>query len=415
MRTDGRFDPTVYRNKKQISLKTAYTGVRIIYKWCEIQKRYIQPKTGNKYFATIKQYGRQKEKYFERLEDARRWRVSGEGLKADAPKMIFGDVAEKFFLHIQSKVNPSTWKTYKNSTKHLEHFLKLPVSSITSFVVDQWLIKIKHPTYLSSQHQTRFTYTKELKVLKLILKYYSEYMDESYVMPVRQRHSKDAVIDLNKLKESRARNQSRYLSQEDQAAFFESLSAITSEKNRVFLYLAAFQLQTGTRIGEAAAIEWSDVDFLSGKVRISKCIHWGRGKEAMTYVQPFTKTGVSRYVPLTPSLKSLLMDLNQQSANGLIFSHDGNTPLPFRAIQYFYDKAYEGAGIKHRGTHILRHTFSTDFLTDTKDHIALSRLLGHSSTRQTEHYAKIKGTLIDQSFDDFKEGSEERLGKVLNF
>ncbi len=413
MSTVAKFNSEIYRNRNQITLKTGFTGIRAIYRWCEFQKKYVLPKTGLRYVALVKQGGIQKEKSFERKEEALKWRTSGEGVKISARKMTFEEVMAKYFAHIQTSVTAATWKTYKNSTLHLEFFFKIPVSGISSQVIDQWLAKIKMPSYLESQHQTRFTYAKELKVLKQILKYYSEYENDDYHLPVKQRHNKDAVIDFQRMKASKMRNQSRYLDSLEQTRFLEELKIITGEEKKIFFYLAFFQLTTGTRIGEAGALKWNDIDMVSEKVSISKSIHWGRGVGSKTYVQPFTKTGVARKIPMTADLKNLLMVLNQEAKLELVFTFDGMTPLEYRSIQYFYNKAFERAGINQRSTHILRHTFSTDYLSDTKDHVALSRILGHSSTRQTEHYAKITGALTDNSFKTFKEASEVRLGKVL--
>jgi integrase len=413
VKSEDKFDPTIFRDRNQITLKTAYMGIRSVYRWSDTQKKYVLPKLGNRFVAQVKQNGRQKERFFERLDDARKWRLSGDGLKHSSPKMLFEEVLSKYFEHIKSAVTPATWKTYKNSTQHLEYFYKMPVSSISSHVVDQWFVKIKSPNYLIGQHQTRFTYGKELKVLKQILKHYSEYIDENFNIPVKQRHSRDAVIDAQKMKIARMRNQSRYLTDEEQHRFLTELKVIATEEKKVFFLIACFQLMTGTRIGEAASMAWTDVDMIGGKLVISKSVHWGRGVGAKTYIQPFTKTGIARRVPMTIDLKLLLKEMNQASSSGLVFSLDRETPLAYRSIQYFYNKAFEKAGITHRSTHILRHTFSTDFITDTKDHVSLSRLLGHSSTRQTEHYAKITGNLTDESFKAYKEGSEERLGKLL--
>ncbi len=413
MKTENKFDPTKFRNRNLITLKTNYMGIRSLYRWCEIQKKYLSPKFGMRFVAQVKQNGRQKEKFFERLEDARKWRLSGEGLKVSAPKVLFEEVVVNYFEHIKSAVTPSTWTTYKNSTQHLEFFSKMSVCSISSHVIDQWFLKIKNPKYLIGQHQTRFTYGKELKVLKQILKYYSEYKDEAFNIPVKPRHIKDAVIDSQKMKAAKMRNQSRYLTSDEQIRFLTELKVIATEEKKIYFFIACFQLLTGTRIGEASAINWSDVDMIDEKLLIAKSVHWGRGVGAKTYVQPFTKTGESRRVPMTSHLKLILKEMNQSSSHGLIFSQDGETPLTYRSIQYLYDKAFIRAGISHRSTHILRHTFSTDFLSLTKDFVSLSRLIGHASTRQTEHYAKITDNLTDESFKSYNEGSEERFGKHL--
>ena len=81
-------------------------------------------------------------------------------------------------------------------------------------------------------------------------------------------------------------------------------------------------------------------------------------------------------------------------SKGLVFSEDGLNPAPYRVIQHYYDKAFLSAGLKWRSTHILRHTFATDFLEKTGNKLALQGLLGHSSSRQTDHYAKITDSVI---------------------
>ena len=85
-------------------------------------------------------------------------------------------------------------------------------------------------------------------------------------------------------------------------------------------------------------------------------------------------------------------------SKGLVFSEDGLNPAPYRVIQHYYDKAFLSAGLKWRSTHILRHTFATDFLEKTGNKLALQGLLGHSSSRQTDHYAKITDSVIKQKF-----------------
>jgi integrase len=417
MAKESKFNPTIYKGRQQVTVKSAYQGIRNLYVWCPEKKKYLQRKDGKRFVAFKKVFGVQKEQHFERLEDAQRWRLTGEALKSEITKILFRDLMNEYFNYASSRVNESTLKTYKNSTKHLEIFFDMPVTSITSFVIDEWLIRIKQPDYLALQHDSRFTYQKELKVLKQILKYYAEYKDrsETYVIPIKPRHSKDAIVSLKRMKEAKSRNQERYLSEKEIIDFFSAFSAITNEENKCFLFIANLQLQTGARIGEAAALSWSDVDFDKNQISISKTVHWGRGKDASTYIQKYTKTGESRAVPMTEALKRLLLHLKSVSSQGLIFTQGNDLPLSYRSIQHYYNRAFELSGIKWRSTHILRHTFSTNFLTATKDHLTLAKFLGHSSTRQTEHYAKVTGTLTSESFKSFNEDLELKLGNVLNF
>ena len=207
------------------------------------------------------------------------------------------------------------------------------------------------------------------------------------------------------------------MSGEEVLRFLEAFECIAEStgKGKLFFYLAFFQLCTGARIGEACAIHWNDVDLITGHLNISKNVKWGRGKDSETSIKPFTKTGVGRRIPMTKDLRYLLSKMKQSPSGKLVFSEDGNEPLSYRSVQHYYARAFKAAGISWKGSHVLRHTFSTNYLTATKDYVSLSRFLGHASTRQTEHYAKITGTLTDRSFETFNESAGEMFGNVLAF
>lgn len=54
-------------------------------------------------------------------------------------------------------------------------------------------------------------------------------------------------------------------------------------------------------------------------------------------------------------------------------------------------------------THILRHSFATDFLAETQNHHALKSILGHAEVKQTEHYAKVTEGLVSNGFIKYEE------------
>ena len=79
-------------------------------------------------------------------------------------------------------------------------------------------------------------------------------------------------------------------------------------------------------------------------------------------------------------------------SKGLVFSPDGLNPVPYRLVQYHYQAAFRKLGMSWKSTHILRHSYSTDFLERTGNKAALQGQLGHRTSRQTDHYAKITAT-----------------------
>ena len=57
-------------------------------------------------------------------------------------------------------------------------------------------------------------------------------------------------------------------------------------------------------------------------------------------------------------------------------------------VSVVYSCAFQAANVDIRSTHILRHSFATHFLESTSDANATKVLLGHSSFKMTEKYAK---------------------------
>ena len=136
--------------------------------------------------------------------------------------------------------------------------------------------KLKSPNSLKNQQPTRITFEKELSLLRQVFNHYSEYLCEgvSSYSPIKKRHFKDCVVNLTKYKEKKVRDKKKFLSGSEIERFINTMK--TTYQKQIFGYtiylLALFQLRTGTRIGEAAAVHWEDICFDSSKVHISKSV-----------------------------------------------------------------------------------------------------------------------------------------------
>lgn len=415
----SKFSPSLYKGKKQVYVSDPrHQGIYSIWLWNEKKQRYIQKQVGKKYCAYRKIHGRQLTGHFESFEDAKKWRESVEFTGVahkEKVNLLFKEVAQRYFDHKVSKLQPTTVQTYISKAKHLRFFDDMTVASITPQVVDAWISAIKRPSYLETQHKSRVTYKHELSALRQILTYYSEYLDDDYQVPLKKRHNEDCIVDPVKLKLLKVHNRNKFLTREECEAFVGYLKrqAELDQKKEVFFRLAHFQFNTGTRIGEACAIDWRDVDPLSGTVRIAKTVQWGRGKGRESVISGLTKTGDSRVVPLIDSVISSLSEWKElsQRSSGLVFSEHGFAALSYRSIQYEYTKAFKALGIQATSTHILRHSFATDFLLKTQNQLALSKVLGHRNLKQTEHYAKITATTVA---DGVREYNQMLQGKETN-
>lgn len=148
-------------------------------------------------------------------------------------------------------------------------------------------------------------------------------------------------------------------------------------------YLA---LNTGLRIGEIAALRWTDIDFERNLIQVSHTyqrVGSVNGLRKTQLVYGTVKTDAStRLVPFGTGLKGKLLRLKRQSTSQFVFStHD--RPMEPRMLTYYFHQLRRKAGVQDIHFHQLRHTFATRCLEAQGDILSVSALLGHTSTQLT--------------------------------
>lgn len=138
-------------------------------------------------------------------------------------------------------------------------------------------------------------------------------------------------------------------------------------------------LYTGLRIGELLALTWSDVDFETGEIKVSKscyCGHHGR-------VVDSAKTEHSkREVPLCKPIIRILRLMKKESDCEYVISSNGK-PVATRSYQKSFELLLKNLHIPHRGFHALRHTFATRAVEYGMDVKTLSEIMGHKNSTIT--------------------------------
>lgn len=145
-------------------------------------------------------------------------------------------------------------------------------------------------------------------------------------------------------------------------------------------------LQTGMRIGEVCALQWSDIDFANDIIHIRHTIariksEHGSPKTKLIIDTPKTESS-RRDIPLSDTLKKKLNFAYQDRKSKFVIS---NTPnfIGTRTFDYQYRKLLERNDIAIINFHSLRHTFATRCAEAGMDAKTLSRLLGHSTATVT--------------------------------
>ncbi|MGE4233556.1 MAG: tyrosine-type recombinase/integrase [Bacteriovoracia bacterium] len=412
------FDPSQFNGRNLVYISVPNSpGICSIWDWNEKKSKYIRRTEGLQFFAYKRVRGMQRSKCFDTFAAAKRWReLDPLTVDENVPNArLFAEVKKDYFEWCKSRVEVTTYETYLSNAKHVAFFDRFAMSELTPKVVDKWLMFVKAPEYVRLQHRTRVSYKPELAILGYICRYYSEYEDDSFQIPIKARHHTDCIIDLAKYKQAQDRNRSHFIPRHEFERFLTEIARKGTEKSDYSIYsaLAEFQLGTGCRVGEACAVDFSDIlDWEKGMVKISKSVQWSRKKGRPTRISPITKTGESRTVFLSfralAALKKWRIAIGR--TEGLIFSKDGIEPIPYRCVQRQYDNVFKTLGLSWRSTHILRHSYSTDFLEKTRDKVALQGQLGHRSSKQTDHYAKITNSAqLDgvRTYNDRTKDSDE--------
>lgn len=149
---------------------------------------------------------------------------------------------------------------------------------------------------------------------------------------------------------------------------------------------ALLALYSGMRIGEIAALKWTDIDFETNLISVHHTyqrIPTGQSMKKTQLILADSKTEASvRVIPMGRTLRKLLLQHRKHSKGGFVFSTKGQ-PCEPRLLTYHFHRIRLKAGLIQIHFHQLRHTFATRCLEAKTDISSVSALLGHASTQMT--------------------------------
>lgn len=135
---------------------------------------------------------------------------------------------------------------------------------------------------------------------------------------------------------------------------------------------------TGMRRSEAAALRTADVDFGNKLIRVT-----GKGNKM-------------RLVPFGIELETLLHDFMEEKLHlfggdteFLITDEDGEKLPPVKVASIAHKYLSTIPTLARQTTHVLRHSFATNMLSNGADLMAVKELLGHASLQSTEVYTHL--------------------------
>ena len=142
---------------------------------------------------------------------------------------------------------------------------------------------------------------------------------------------------------------------------------------------------TGLRMGELLALRWSDVDFETGTIMVSRAMSAGQ--------ESSTKSRRPRSVPIADQAEAQLKAIRKRERfsgrDDLVFCRPDGEALDRSAVRTRFVRAQEKAGVRVRRFHDLRHMFGS-LAIQQFDVVAVKDMMGHSRLTTTERYLHSK-------------------------
>jgi site-specific recombinase XerD len=148
-------------------------------------------------------------------------------------------------------------------------------------------------------------------------------------------------------------------------------------------------LDTGIRLGELCGIQLHDIDLKEGILTVN-----GKGRK-------------SRFVPLGRDMKKLLWGYFKQrnryvnqGDDTLFISRKGVGITPY-GIQTLFRRVRKGLGWNKLNPHLMRHSFSVNYINNGSNTLGLSKILRHSSIEMTSRYVNLSTLNIKYQHNRF--------------
>lgn len=187
----------------------------------------------------------------------------------------------------------------------------------------------------------------------------------------------------------------------------KKIEAAVIESQHGYMFGVVICLYMGLRIGELLALEWSDMDLVSGLLRVTKTCFDGKNEDGVFgRVISYPKTERScRTIPIPKQLVPMLREIKKHSDCEYVISKKGK-PLFVRTYQRNFTALLKKICIPYKCFHALRHTFATRAIESGMDVKTLSEILGHNnSTITLNRYT--------HSLMDHKKDAMNKLGKLF--
>lgn len=336
-------------------------------------------KNGTYYFRANLGYdpvtGKQLQKYqsgFKTKKEAReeysKLIISSKDAFAEKKEVIsFKHFIEEIYLPwYKTQVKESTYKNRECTIKkHFAYFYKLNTDEIEPIHVQNWQIRLAA--------KFKPNYVRIVQGMLCV--------------------AFDRAVILGQAKQNPARMIGNVRSQKPKVDFWtlEEFQKVISllykgDYYEHYLFICFWLLfMTGLRIGEAAALQWSDIDFETGILSVTKTLYY-KSMNEYKLVEPKTQASIRDIVIDADTISELKawQEAQQKVLKncGFILSYSG-VPTSKHTLPRALEKLAELAGVHRIKIHALRHSHASLLISMGENPLIIKDRLGHEKIETT--------------------------------
>jgi len=292
-------------------------------------------------------------------------------------------------LHTEKGYSPHTCRAYRRDLLQFAGFVEKEQAPQTPSPSLDAVDGITLRAYLASLHKQceRSTVARKLSAVRSFYRFLEK-------RDLVRRNPAEVVVT-----PKRKKTLPRYLPVDDMFRMLEGMETETVFQLRDFAIVETLY-STGVRVSELAGLNWGDVDFEQGTVRVI-----GKGNK-------------ERVVPIGSRALEALMTYRERlvregavgsARSGPLFLNRYGRRLSVRFMGDMVSRA-SSRTVRSRpiSPHGLRHTFATHMLDAGADLRSVQELLGHASLSTTQRYTHVSIDRLMEVYDRAHPRAEEK-------
>jgi len=277
---------------------------------------------------------------------------------------LVSDIMQMWLENRRTRIKESSFASYQNKiNKHiLPYFSQLKYSALTAEMLEKFI----------SDKKNNGLSAKYIADMVIMIKSMAKWAETAHNFLNQVRN-----VELPKA----VKKETETFTDSEQRALFRTLNSVQNP-TVTGIRLAVY---TGIRIGELCALQWKDIDFERGVLKVTKTVQrishsTDKSKSAVMITAPKSDTSV-REIPLPVFVLDELKKVRMNDNNYIVSGSEKVTEP--RCFTNRYKSVLKKAGVPSKKFHSLRHTFATNALQQGFDVKTLSEILGHSGANVT--------------------------------